>query len=210
MLAQRIGQRASAPQEHPAIPEIISRSHKCSCLLRVRLLSEAAHAKRVTAEGAARLNVAVAGFCAIGANAQDHDVFARSRDLSTALDRRAIALFIGDYVVGRKHSNHRIGMFAQEKKRGESDRGCGVPPYRLGKHLRLRQLRKLFQDRGTKIVVGNDPELLRRGQRQQPRHGLLDHGLLAVERQQLLGTFLPAQGPETRAAAAGEDYRIEV
>jgi hypothetical protein len=34
--------------------------------------------------------------------------------------------------------------------------------------------------------------------------------LLAVERQQLFGTFLPAQGPETRAAAAGEDHRIEI
>jgi hypothetical protein len=39
---------------------------------------------------------------------------------------------------------------------------------------------------------------------------LLNHRLLAVEREQLLGAFLPAQGPEARAPAAGKDYRIKI
>ena len=49
-----------------------------------------------------------------------------------------------------------------------------------------------------------------RSQRQQPRHGLLDHGLLAVERQQLLGATLPAQRPEAGAAAAGKNHGMEI
>ena len=106
--------------------------------------------------------------------------------------------------------NDGIGMFAQQKKRGQSDRRRGVAPHRFGQHLRLRQLRKLLQDRGTKIVVGDDPKSFRRSQRQQSRHRLLNHGLLAVERQQLLGAFFPAQRPEARAPAAGKNHRIEV
>ena len=44
----------------------------------------------------------------------------------------------------------------------------------------------------------------------EPRHGLLDHGLLAVKRQQLLGPALPAQRPETSAPAAGENHGMEI
>jgi hypothetical protein len=101
-------------------------------------------------------------------------------------------------------------MFAQQKKRSQPDRRCGIPPQGLGQHLRLRQFRKLLQNRETQIVVRNNPELLWRSQRQQPRHRLLDHGLLAVQRQQLLRALLPAQGPEARPAPAGEDHRIEI
>ena len=49
-----------------------------------------------------------------------------------------------------------------------------------------------------------------RSQRQQSRHRLLDHGLLAVERQQLLGATLPAQRPEARAASAGKNHGMEI
>ena len=40
------------------------------------------------------------------------------------------------------------------------------------------------------------------------RHRLLDHSLLAVEREQLLGAFLAAQRPEARAAPSSQNYRI--
>jgi hypothetical protein len=39
---------------------------------------------------------------------------------------------------------------------------------------------------------------------------LLNHGPIAVERQQLFGALLPAQWPEARAPAAGENHRIEI
>ena len=49
-----------------------------------------------------------------------------------------------------------------------------------------------------------------RSQRQQPRHRLLNHRLLAVERQQLLGALLAAQRPEARAAPSSQNYGIEI
>jgi len=102
---------------------------------------------------------------------------------------------------GTFQSPHRDARAAKE--RGKADGGSGVASYRLRNRLRFRQLWKLFEDRRTEIVVGNDPEAIRRSERKQSPHGLLDHGLPAVEREQLLGTLLPAQGPETRAPATG-------
>jgi hypothetical protein len=162
------------------------------------------------AGSASYLNVTIAGFRSSGPDAKDNNVFACGRNLRGSLDCRAIAFFIGDHMVGRKHSNHGVGMFAQKKKSGETDRRRRVAAHWFREHLRLRQLRKLFQNCRTKIVVGDDPELFRRSQRKQACHGLLDHGLLAVEGQQLLGSFLSAQRPEARASATGEDHWIKV
>jgi hypothetical protein len=50
----------------------------------------------------------------------------------------------------------------------------------------------LLQNCRPQIFVGNDPELFSRGELQKPRDGLLDHRLLAVKREQLLGALLPA------------------
>ncbi len=48
------------------------------------------------------------------------------------------------------------------------------------------------------------------GARGEAGDGLLDHGVLAIERQQLLGAPLAAQRPKARASASGQDYGIEV
>ena len=61
-----------------------------------------------------------------------------------------------------------------------------------------------------RVFVRDDPKTARRSERQQARNRLLDHGLLAVEREQLLGPALAAQRPKTRAPPAGENYRIEI
>ena len=47
------------------------------------------------------------------------------------------------------------------------------------------------------------------GKAREPRRGLLDHGALAGERQELLGQQLARQRPEARAGAAGEDHGDE-
>ena len=80
----------------------------------------------------------------------------------------------------------------------------------LGDDLLLLQLLQLANDRVAQIFVGDDPELLRLGQRLQALDRLLDHALLAVERQQLLGHALAAQRPEARAASTGENDGIKV
>src|SRR5438132_451673 len=46
--------------------------------------------------------------------------------------------------------------------------------------------------------------------KQQPRNRLLNHGLLAIQREQLLSTPLAAQRPKTCAAASSEDHGIKL
>jgi hypothetical protein len=48
------------------------------------------------------------------------------------------------------------------------------------------------------------------GHGSESRDGLLDHAVLAVEREQLFGSTLTAERPEARAPATGENYGIEV
>jgi len=68
----------------------------------------------------------------------------------------------------------------------------------------------LPQDFWPQLLIRDDPELFRWGKPKQPRHRLLNHRLLAIQRKQLLGAFLAAKRPETCATSAGEDHGIEV
>src|SRR6266852_6528316 len=121
MLAQSIGKGPGAPQEHATVPEIISRGHKRHSLFGVGFLGEAAHVESFAFEEAARLNVSVAGFGAIGSNSENHNVLAGRGDFDSTLDSRAIVVLIPDHVIGRKHSNHCVGIFAKKKEGGETD-----------------------------------------------------------------------------------------
>jgi len=76
--------------------------------------------------------------------------------------------------------------------------------------LLRRKLRKLTKNGGAQVVIGDDPETARRGQGCETCYRLLNHGVLSVERKQLLGTALAAQRPEARASAASKNCGIEV
>ena len=52
--------------------------------------------------------------------------------------------------------------------------------------------------------------LSRLGQRLEALDGLLDHGALAVQRQNLLGVGAAGAGPEAGTAAAGENHRTKI
>ena len=145
-----------------------------------------------------------------GADSQNHDILSRRRDLNPLLQHCAISFLIGDYVVGRKQSNHGIGIAVRQDECSEPDGWRRVAPHRFGQNAFRAKLRELPHDLSPQMLIGDHPEARRRGQGQQPSHGLLDHGLLSVERQQLLGATLPAQRPEARAPAAGENHRMEV
>src|SRR5437660_388968 len=107
MLAEGIGKSPGTPQEHPTVPEIISRGHKRHGLFGVGFLGEAAHVESFAFEETARLNVSVAGFGPIGPNAENHNVLTRRGDFDSTLDSRAIVVLIPDHVIRRKHANHR-------------------------------------------------------------------------------------------------------
>ena len=59
-------------------------------------------------------------------------------------------------------------------------------------------------------MVGDDPKVLLASEWGKTRDRLLDHGVLAVEGQHLLGETLATERPEARAAAAGEDHGMKV
>ena len=210
MLQQRVGQGAGAPQKHAAVPEIISGFHKVGGSRCVRLFRKAAHAKGFAIEGGASFDVTVANLGPRGTDPQDHNILARGRDLNSLLQYLAIPFFVGDYVVGGKQTNHGIGIALHQNERSQSDGWRCVPSHRLGQNLFRAKPRKLAHDFAPQMLIGDDPETCRGSQGQQPAHGLLDHGLLSVERQQLLGATLPAQRPEARAAAAGENHGMKV
>ena len=89
-------------------------------------------------------------------------------------------------------SGFRVWRLPQKQKCHQTNRRAGISSHRFGQNLLRRQPGQLLKNRRTQIFIRNDPELFRRRHREQPGHGLLDHGLLAVESQQLLGFFLAA------------------
>ena len=70
--------------------------------------------------------------------------------------------------------------------------------------------RKLVGDLVGQEFVGDDPGVVRAGQRLEPLDGLLNHGALAIEREHLLGAGAAGARPEAGSAAAGENHRTKI
>jgi hypothetical protein len=98
----------------------------------------------------------------------------------------------------------------KQKKRSQADGGSGVASDRLGNDLLCRKFRELTEDGGAQVVIRDDPKMAWRGHRRESRNSLLDHTVLAIEREQLFGATLATERPEARAPATGENYGIEV
>src|SRR5260370_6812559 len=63
-------------------------------------------------------------------------------------------------------------------------------------------------DRHTIGAKGDDIELVEGHQRRDAIHGLLEHGALAGQAEELLGVLARAQWPQSRATAASQNRRI--
>ena len=142
----------------------------------------------------------------------DERLFEVSVDLGTrmARTRQSERVLLAQHRQMKHRRRLRNYVCVRVEIRGQPDRRGGIASDWLCQHVSFRQLRELLDDRRAEIVVGDDPEFLGRRERQEARDRLLDHGLLAVEREQLLGPFFPAERPETRAPASGENHGIEV
>ncbi len=97
-----------------------------------------------------------------------------------------------DHMVGGKKSQHGIGIFPQQQKRRQPNRRRGVSAGGFGDNLQRRNFPKLPEHCRPQVVICDNPKAFGRRERQEARHRLLDHRLLAVERQQLLGAALTA------------------
>ena len=139
MFPQRIGQRAGAPQEHSAVPEIISRGNEFGRLLRVGLFCEPAHPQRIALRQRFRPRCIHSRFPRGSAGYRALRCLPRRRNLDPAFQSLAISLLVGDHVIGRKHPDDRVGILRAEQKRRQTDRWRGISSHRFGKHLRLAE-----------------------------------------------------------------------
>src|SRR5579864_45321 len=96
MFAQRVCQSARAPQEHAAVPKIISRLQKFLGTLDVGLLGEAMHAEHAFLHLLAGFDVAVSSLGARRVDAHHHHVLSGRSDLDSLLQNLAKALLISD------------------------------------------------------------------------------------------------------------------
>ena len=211
VLAHGVGQGARRPQEHARVPVVVARGHKLFGAVLVGLLDKAAHVEGGIVLGqVAGFDVAVAGLCAGGLDAQHHDVFAGGGHGDAFLQGLEEARLVGDHVVGGKDAQHRIGVFALDEEGGQAAGRSGVAGHRLLHDLRGRQAGQLVGDLLGQILVGDDPGFFESSQRLEALHGLLNHGALAIEGENLLGAGAPGTGPEAGAAAAGQNHGTEI
>jgi hypothetical protein len=80
----------------------------------------------------------------------------------------------------------------------------------FGQDLALGNLRKLANDLVPQMIIGQNPDSLRRQHGTKPVDGLLDQGAFAEQAQDLLGTALAALGPEACSPAAGQDQPVNM
>ena len=113
-------------------------------------------------------------------------------------------------MVGRKQPNHGCRIESGQQECGKPNRRCGVAPDWLSDDLLFLQLLQLALNRRPQVIVGYDPELLIFRERLKALDCLLNHALLAVQREQLLGHALAAQRPEARTASTSENNGIKV
>jgi len=182
-----------------------------NCAVLVGLLGEAAHVQGgVVAGQVAGLDIAVAGLGAGRLNAQHHHVVSGGGHRDAFLQRLEKARLVGDDVVRGKDAQHRLGILALDEEGRQSAGRGGVARSRLLNDLTGGHALQLVGDLVGQVFVGDDPDLLRPNQRLEPLDGLLDHGALAVQRQNLLGVGAARTGPEAGTAASGKNYRAKI
>src|SRR5580658_458459 len=155
-------------------------------------------------------DIAVACFRAGRTDAEDDDIFSCGGDLDPSAESRAVLSGLGDHVVGGKQTEYRVGILTKQNESRQANGRSGVASEGLSNDLLRGKFWELTQNRGTQIVIRNNPETTGRGHGREARDGLLDHAVLAVEREQLLGTTLATERPEPCAPATSENYGIEV
>src|SRR5438270_6765520 len=173
MLADRIYQSVGGPHEHSAVPVVVTGGYKLIGALLVGFLREASYPVESVAQFLASFNIAISRFGTIWGDAHHHHVVACFGEFGCLHYNLPKRLLIADDVVGWKHADHSLRIFALENERRQCDRWSGVARHRLGYDLLLRQLLQLPADHFKDVIVGDDPEIVFVGERQQSRDGLL-------------------------------------
>ena len=158
----------------------------------------------------AGFDVSVTGLGARRLNAQHHHIVSGRGHGDAFLQGLQESRLVGDHMVGGKNPQHRVGVLALDEERGQPAGRRGVAGHRLLHNLRRRAAGQLVGDLLRQILVGDDPGFLHPGQRLEALHGLLNHGALAVQSQNLLGAGAARAGPEAGSAAASQNHRTKI
>ena len=109
----------------------------------------------------------------------------------------------------RRHDDHdRIGVVAADFEGRQANAGGRVALAGLAQNSAGRQLGQLLAQCIDQAGVGDDQHALGRDHAGQAIDGRLDHGPLAHEAEQLLGTQRSALRPEPCSGPAGHDYSM--
>src|SRR5262249_15773115 len=159
-------------------------------------LREATHPDHAGNARRASLDVSVTRFRARGADTQYHNIFTLACNLDSLPQRCEEKLFVTDYMIRRKHANHRFGRTSRKDECCEPDGRSSIGADGLSDDLRFLQTRQLTANFALRFVVRDNAEAVQLSERCQARHRLLNHGLASVEGEQLLRSPLAAQRPE--------------
>jgi hypothetical protein len=197
--------------EHAGVPEVAALGEVLLRRGQIGLLDE------LRDLGAVGADVAVAGFGAVGADAEDDDG-AFGRRLHRAPQRGRERGLVGDGLVCRGHHKHRVGTGLQRLQRRQREGRRGVPAHGLEQHGAGLDLHvaQLVEHHEAVLFIADDGRL-RHGdglaaaafpQGHQAPHGLLEQALRATaEHQKLLRKAAARQRPQARARAAGHHHR---
>ena len=158
VLAQGVGECVRAPDEHAAVPEVITSGQVLFSNLFLGLLDETTDGQTILPRGGSDLDVAVAGFGARGFDSHDHDVRASGSDLGGGSHVGAELCFAGDHVIGGEHSDDRVGGRALQNESRQSDGRCSVAANRLSEHLTGVQSWELLHDGFVQVAICDDPK----------------------------------------------------
>ena len=114
---------------------------------------------------------------------------------------------IAHHVVRGSDQQHRVGIVLLRLQGGERHRGRGVAADGLEEDggRAHRQRADLLGHREPVRLIAHDHRVAGALDSRKPEGGLLQHGLLAGQRQELLGVHLAGQGPKAGAGAPGEN-----
>ncbi len=117
-------------------------------------------------------------------------------------------------MIGRQHQQQRVAVFVlrigARDQRGDRDRRRGIAADRFEHDPRLRSAdhAQLLGDEEAMVFVGDDQ---RRGlgQRRDAAPRGLQHGVIADQRQELLGVGLARQRPQPGSGPARQQHRLQ-
>ena len=102
-----------------------------------------------------------------------------------------------DHVIGRHDDQHRIRIAAGRPQGRQRQRRRGIASERLENDRGpLAEQANLFGNDEAMLFIANDQRLKKSGNPVNTSHRRLQHGLLADQRQQLLGIFFTRDRPQ--------------